>query len=105
MQYKSRNINKVYEGETARSARVRGSEHWQGLKNKNNSNVLYKHKVLEHRNEEVQYQMEITNKFNDALTRQANEAVRINNRNADELMNGRNEFNHPPLARIRVDKF
>ena len=48
--------------------------------------------------------MEITGKFRDALTRQANEAVRINSRTGSDLMNGKNEFNHPPMARIRVDK-
>ena len=33
--------------------------------------VLYKHKLLEHENEEVDFAMEITGVFKDALTRQA----------------------------------
>ena len=48
--------------------------------------------------------MEITKKFKDALSRQANEAVRIFNRSSDQLLNSKAEFNHPPLARVVVEK-
>ena len=48
--------------------------------------------------------MEITGVFQDALTRQSNEAIRISSRPHTELMNSKNEFNHPPIARIVVDK-
>ena len=48
--------------------------------------------------------MEITGKFKDALTRQANEAVRIYSRPAQESMNSKSEFNHPPLARVVVER-
>ena len=48
--------------------------------------------------------MEITQKFKDALTRQANEAVRIYSRPPHELLNSKAEFNHPPLARVVVEK-
>ena len=40
--------------------------------------MVYKHKILEHHEDEiVNFKMEITGLFKDALTRQANEAVRI----------------------------
>ena len=40
--------------------------------------MLYKHKILKHPEEEnISFKMEITGLFEDALTRQANEAVRI----------------------------
>ena len=48
--------------------------------------------------------MEITGVFKDALTRQAEEAVRIKTRNNEELLNSKSEFNHPPMARIVVQK-
>ena len=48
--------------------------------------------------------MEITQKFKDALSRQANEAVRIYSRPDHELLNSKAEFNHPPLARVVVEK-
>ena len=46
----------------------------------------------------------ITQRFKDPLTRQANEAVRITNRNKIELLNSKNEFNHPPITRITVER-
>ena len=102
---KSKDINRVYEGETSRSARLRGKEHLQGLKNKRESNMLYKHKILEHPEEEnIQFKMEITGLFEDALTRQANEAVRIKNCKKSEILNSKSQFSHPPITRIVVDR-
>ena len=57
-----------------------------------------------HENEEVKFEMEITKKFKDALSRQANEAVRIFSRPDNELLNSKSELNHPPLARVVVEK-
>ena len=64
---------KVYEGESGRSARVRGNEHVRDLENKKEKSALYKHMKNVHQNEKVKFRMEITSKFKDALTRQANE--------------------------------
>jgi hypothetical protein len=94
----------VYEGESGRSARVRGNEHVRDLVNKREKSALYKHIKNVHHNENVKFKMEITSKFKDALTRQANEAVRIYSRPAHELLNSKSEFNHPPMARVVVEK-
>ena len=101
---KSKNRVRVYEGETSRSGRLRGKEHLSAYANKSADSVLYKHKALEHEGEEVEFVMEITGVFKDALTRQAEEAVRIKNRKNGELLNSKSEFNHPPIARIVVQK-
>ena len=58
----------------------------------------------DHENENVKFSMEITNKFKDALTRQANEAVRIYSRPGTESLNSKSEFNHPPIARVIVER-
>ena len=50
----SKNEMKVYEGETSRSIRVRTMEHLAALKNERADSVLYKHKKLEHINENVE---------------------------------------------------
>ena len=97
-----RNIEKVYEGESARSARLRGAEHWRGFQKKDPKNVIYKHKQSDHPSEEINIQMVITGKFKDALTRQSNEAVRIQRRPNKTLLNSKSEMNHPKIARIRV---
>ena len=68
---RERNIIKVYEGETGRSARVRGAEHLKELEKEKEKSVLFKHKLKEHKNENVTFQMEITKKFHDALSRKA----------------------------------
>jgi hypothetical protein len=101
---KSRNRTMVYEDETSRSARMRGIEHVQAYKRKAPDSVMYKHKILEHQNEDMDFVMEITGVFKDALTRQAEEGVRIHGRKGDELMNSKSEFNHPPVARVVVEK-
>ena len=96
-----RGLLKVYEGETARSARIRGVEHMNNYKGGRNDSALYKHKINDHKDEEMNFRMEITKTFRDPLSRQANEAVRISERKKIELLNSKNEFNHPPIARIR----
>ena len=48
--------------------------------------------------------MKITKKIQEPLSRQANEAVRISNRNNHALLNSKNEFNHPPITRISVER-
>jgi hypothetical protein len=65
---------------------------------------LYKHKTLDHINENVEFGLEITGIFKDALTRQANESIRIYNRHASEILNSKSEFCHPPTARVMVIK-
>ena len=67
--------------------------------------MLYRHKILEHTEEEnIEFKMEITGLFKDALTRQANEAVRIKNCGKSEILNSKSQFNHPPITRIVVDR-
>ena len=97
---------RVYEGESSRSARIRGAEHMADFQNKRSNSVLITYKVKEHQDEEMKIKMKITGKFRDPLTRQANEAVRISQRNKNngELLNSKSEFNHPPLGRITVEK-
>ena len=95
---------RVYEGETSRSARIRGAEHLRDFVNGRPNSALYKHKQNEHGGEDIKIGMEITKQFRDPLTRQADEAVRISSRTKNEILNSKNEFNHPPIARITVER-
>ena len=99
----SRGLKRIYEGESSRSARIRGGEHYNDLKKEKECGVLFKHKQNEHKNEEMEVKMKIVKKFKDPLSRQANEAVRITNGLKNELLNSKNEFNHPPIARVSVE--
>ena len=97
---------RVYEGESSRSARIRGAEHLADFEKRRPNSILWKHKQKEHGEEEMKVKMKIIKKFRDPLTRQANEAVRIAQRskNQGELLNSKSEFNHPPVNRIVVEK-
>ena len=83
---------------------VSKSEHLKEFEKKDKKSVLFKHKMTDHKHENVKFKMEITNKFTDALTRQANEAVQISARSNQELLNSKSEFNHPPLSRVVVER-
>ena len=102
---RDKDLKRVYEGESSRSARIRAKEHIYGLKNKLESKSLYKHNILEHpEGENVNFSMEITGLFKDSLTRQANEAVRIKNCGKLELLNSKSQFNNAPITRIVVNR-
>ena len=66
--------------------------------------MLFKHKESDHPSETMKMKMVITGTFQDALTRQCNEAVRIHRRSAHTLLNSKSEMNHPKVARITVEK-
>ena len=74
----------MYEGETGSSARIRGTEHVRDFEKKEEKGDLFKHKLTDHKDENVKFKIEITKKFKDSLTRQANEAVRIFSRPGTE---------------------
>ena len=75
---------KGYKGETSRSARLRGKEHVASYRHKTSDICLHKHNMLEHEDETVDFVMEITGVLRDALSRQADEAVRNHARKNDE---------------------
>ena len=52
-----------YEGGTARSARLMGAEHLKGFEEKKGKSVLFKHQNSDHKNENVKFKMEITQKL------------------------------------------
>ena len=82
---------------------MRSLEHVKAFEPKKSNSVLYKHKILDHSEEEVKFELEVTGIFKDALSRQANESVRIFNRDSSEILNSKSEFCHPPTARIVVE--
>ena len=102
-----RGLDVGYVGESGRSARIRGMEHRSSFLKNKPDNVFYKHKQMEHLNESMNIKMEITKPFKDALSRQANEAVRICVRSNDkkkETLNSKSQFNHPPISRLTIER-
>ena len=95
----------VYHGETSQSCYVRGQKHLKDYKYKNKSSSLYKHAQTDHENRlDVKYSMKVTTKFNDPLTRQVNEAVRISRCQAEVSLNSKSEWHGPATVRLVIDK-
>ena len=92
----------VYEGETGRNLRIRSKEHLKDLAKHRPDRPMVKHMDEKHNGQNVKFQVSITSKFYDALSRQANEGVRIEN-NRSHIINTKAEFNHPKINRIRLD--
>ena len=57
------------------------------------NSYMINHFKEHHPEENVKFKMEITGLFRDALTRQADEAVRIKNCEKSELLNSKSQFN------------
>ena len=55
-----RGIEKVYKGETARSARIRGAEHLSNFRCGREDSPLFKHKQNDHKDGGMKFRMEIT---------------------------------------------
>ena len=66
-----------YHGETSRNMFSRGEEHLRALSKKSPESVLWNHCVTVHNEQMTTFSMKATGYFTDALTRQINEAVRI----------------------------
>ena len=57
----------------------------------------------DHGGQPIKFTVETTKKFFDALSRQADEGVRIY-KNQENVINLKSEFNHPPIKRISLEK-
>ena len=93
---------RIYHGETSRKASVRAIEHCKQVQKGDDESPLVKHLKLEHP-EGSKFTLKVTGQFYDALTRQANESVRIQN-SAKASLNSKSEFNGPKIARISLEK-
>ena len=98
----------VYEGETGRPAVTRMMEHIKGYQANKKENPLTRHRLTDHpshSHKQVKFRFDLTRNFKDPLTRQAEEGVRISARNKlGNLINTKNEFHHPPVARVSIRK-
>ena len=79
-----------------------GSEHLRGLRLKYASSPLYKHKMMDHPNEDAKFEMHFLKKFKEPITRLPNEGVR-NTRKQSEPLNNKSEFHQPATVRLQID--
>ena len=85
---------------------IRGKEHKRALENKNTNSILYRPVINEHENEKeyVDFQMKITGKFKNPLSRQIDESLRIRNSLPGSLLNSKAEFHGPCIKRKVLEK-
>ena len=97
--------NATYEGETARVLRDRTLEHVKDVEKNKKESPLVKHFKIHHENNHPTFKIQVTGKFFDALSRQADESVRIKEASkTDGQMNSRSEFNSAPISRVKLVK-
>ena len=89
-----------YEGETGSNGYGRGGEQEAGLRLEQEDNALWKHCMVEHDGEHVEFSMEVLQSFHSSMARQVNEGVRIKRSKADCLMNSKSEFHQHPVVRV-----
>ena len=97
----------AYIGETGRTAVTRVMEHVRGNMGKKSENPMYKHLMDKHTDnmKNVKFEFGLTGKFRDPLTRQAEEGLRIARQSKNlAILNTKSEFNHPPIARVKVSR-
>ena len=89
----------AYEGETGSNCYSRGKEHEAALEHKQEENALWKHCLVAHEGQRVEFSMKVVGNFHSCLVRQVNEGVRIK-RSRAELMNSKAEFHQHPVVRV-----
>ena len=96
-------IKAEYQGETSRTAYLRGSEHLQGLENEDEKNALWKHCCQEHQGRHVKFKMKVLRSHKTPLTRQIQESVEIECSLAKIIMNSKGEWNGSRIPRIKIE--
>ena len=93
--------NVSYVGETAQNIYTRGLKHMANYKGKQKDSPLWKHSQLEHGGSlQVNFSMKVVKAFTDPLSRQVNEAVRIENCSARTQLNSKSEWHGPATVRL-----
>ena len=94
-----------YVGETARNAYRRGTEHVEGLENRDEKSALWRHCVDKHGKERQEFKMSMTGVYgNDAMLREVVESTRINQVAKGPLINTKKEWNYVKLPRVVLDQ-
>ena len=94
-----------YNGETARMARTRAIEHMDSLRRKEEDSVLWTHARSYHNGVVPDFKFEIAGTYiKKPLERQLMEAVRIENSEADVVMNSKNEWMLPLSVNVRIER-
>ena len=72
---------------------------------KDEKSVMYKHLNKEHKNEEdqVRFRMDVVRRFKHPMNRQIDEAIRIQRKHPEILLNSKTEFHRPVVQRKVIE--
>ena len=94
-------ISATYQGETSKSAYERGLQHLEGLSKKVDDAPIWRHSQLIHDSDpNLPFSMSVTGRFQKAMIRQEDEAIRIRESEAVHQLNSRKEFHQPTIIRL-----
>ena len=98
---KKRGKQVYYIGESSRNSYLRGGEHLRAYENGDKKSIMLRHVKAEHKGEEqeVEFDMKVTGKFQDCLSRQIDESLRLRNMPQSSLLNSKSEFYGPCIKR------
>ena len=90
-----------YVGETGQNVYTRGLKHTADYRTKHKESSLWKHALNAHGGStNVSFSMKVVDCFRDPLSRQVNEAVRINRCEATIQLNSKTEWHGPATVRL-----
>ena len=94
----------IYVGESSRSLHERAKEHVADRDNLKEDSHMVKHWVCDHPDllEPPKFKFRIVRSFQDPLTRQLAEAVRIE-RSGENILNSKSEFNRCRIPRLKIN--
>ena len=76
-EWKCRNCNNVYIGETSRNCYTRAKEHMGKAHEKSKESFIHNHQIEKHNGEEADFSVNVIKSFNDPLSRQVYEGIHI----------------------------
>ena len=96
------NVSK-YVGESNRSAAERSKEHLSDFKEQREDSHMFKHKTLEHKDEEVTFTMRVLKRHKSALERQVHESILIEMKQEEgNILNSKSGYNRCLIPRLSI---
>ena len=92
----------VYLGESSRNLYSRTKEHLSNYSNRKPKSFILKHQQKKHNGQPGNFNAKVIASYNDCLSRQVSEGVRIR-RCENEILNSKTEWHQPPLWRVQAD--
>ena len=98
-------VPSIYVGESRRSIKERGGEHWTSYKSKAQDSHILKHQTNHHPGKEPKLILRVSSFHKSALEQQVTEAVRIRRRGSQgAVSNSKSEFDRCKIPRLVLEE-